>query len=211
MHNIKFISTVHRENGKCNADELCNILEATKPEVIFLEALEDTYSRYQQYTFENFGVLHEKLEVRAIQKYSKVSNLKYVPVLDEGLSESFNEKYDLICSNVQWQRIIDDFNELVSEQGFQFLNSTKSIIYQEKMRDFEHHLLMDNKLSEDWIKDIEKYENSMIRNIYSYCKFNAFDSAIFLCGVAHRQSIIEKLGSSNKQEKMELNWEIYGD
>jgi len=40
MPNITLISTVHKEIGKCNADELCEIIEKISPEVIFLEALE---------------------------------------------------------------------------------------------------------------------------------------------------------------------------
>lgn len=65
MHSITFISTIHKQIGKCNADELCKILEKITPEVVFLEALEDTYSEYQQDIFLNFGVFHEKLEIRA--------------------------------------------------------------------------------------------------------------------------------------------------
>lgn len=86
MHNITFISTVHVEIGKCNADELCKILEKVSLDVIFLEALEDTYSKYQQNIFSLFGVEHKKLEIRAIQKYSIISQFEYVPVLEKELS-----------------------------------------------------------------------------------------------------------------------------
>ena len=41
--------------------------------------------------------------------------------------------------------------------------------------------------------DIDAYENSMIRNIYSYWNNNHFSSAIFMCGAAYRKSIIEKI------------------
>ena len=50
----------------------------------------------------------------------------------------------------------------------------------------------------------------MIQYIYSYCKKNVFGSAIFMCGVAHRKSIIEKVEKFNAQEEMNLQWEIYG-
>jgi len=78
MHHITFISTVHKENGKCNSDELCEIIEKISPDVIFLEALENTYSDYDEMRFSSFGVFHNKLEIRAIQKYSFNINWKYV-------------------------------------------------------------------------------------------------------------------------------------
>ena len=92
MHNITFISTVHGEIGKCNADELHKIIEKISPEVVFLEALEDTYSEYEKILFSSFGVFHKKLEIRAIQKYGCNPPFKYIPVLDNGLSDSFEKK-----------------------------------------------------------------------------------------------------------------------
>ncbi|HET8865765.1 MAG TPA: hypothetical protein VFM80_08695 [Gracilimonas sp.] len=211
MNNITFISTVHEEMGKCNADELCAILEKIRPEIVFLEALENTYSNYEQNLFSSFGVYHQKLEIKAIQKYCHSSSFEYVPVLKNELSNSFEKKYDLICENIQFQRMLDDFNSLASEQGFLFLNSSKSIYLQEKMRTFEYLLLPDNKLNKAVNEDIDAYENSMMRNIYSYCRNNQFDKAVFLCGVAHRHSIIEKIESFNSKEKIALNWMIYGN
>jgi hypothetical protein len=47
MHNITFISTIHKEIGKCNAEELYKIIKKLNPEVIFLEAVDETYSNYE--------------------------------------------------------------------------------------------------------------------------------------------------------------------
>ncbi len=49
MHNIIFVSTMHNEIGNCNAEELHKIIERLNPEVIFLEAVDETYSPYEQY------------------------------------------------------------------------------------------------------------------------------------------------------------------
>lgn len=211
MNNITLINTVHKEMGKCNADVLCAILEKISPETVFLEALGNTYSNYEKHLFSSFGVYHQKLEIKAIQKYCHSSSFEYVPVLDNELPNSFKNKYDLVCENIQFQTMLDDFNSLASEQGFLFLNSAKSIYLQEKMRMFEHRLLLENKLNKAANKDIETYENAMIRNIYSYCKNNQFNQAVFLCGVAHRHSIIEKIQSINSKEKIDVNWLIYGN
>lgn len=211
IHNITFISTVHKEIGKCNADELCSILGKESPDVVFLEAIENTYSNYEKNIFSSFGVYHHKLEIKAIQKHSNISPIDYVPVLNSGLSELFDNKYNLVCENIEFQKMLDDYNSLASEQGFQFLNSVESIKLQEKMRAFEYSLLNDNELNEGVNKGIDAYENSMMQNIYSYCRNNQFEKAVFMCGVAHRHSIIEKIGSFNSKEKMDLNWVIFGN
>lgn len=211
MHNITFISTMHKKNGKCNADELYNILKEESPEVAFLEALESTYSNYDKTMFSSFGVYHQKLELEAIQKYSNNSSIEYVPVLDSGLSDLFNDKYERICENIQLQEVLDEFNSLVQTNGFQFLNSQLSITLHQKMRMLENRLLNHNDLNEAVNADIDAYENSMIRNIYSYCRINRFEKAVFMCGSAHRKSIIEKIRRYNTKEKMDINWVVYGE
>ena len=79
------------------------------------------------------------------------------------------------------------------------------------MRILENHLLNDNELNEAFNSDIDAYENSMMQNIYSYCRINEFDKAVFLCGSAHRLSIIEKIRNFNSKEKMDIKWVVYGD
>lgn len=91
MPKITFISTIHEEIGNCNADELSNILKELNPDVIFLEALDDTYSNYDKIKLSSFGVYHRKLEIRAIQKYCLNNSCEYIPVLDNGLSDSFEK------------------------------------------------------------------------------------------------------------------------
>lgn len=202
---------MHKKTGKCNADELYNILKEESPELVFLEALESTYSNYEKTMFSSFGVYHRKLEIEAIQKYSNDSSIEYVPVLDSGLSDLFNNKYERICENSQFQEMLDEFNSLAKTKGFQFLNSQLSITLHQKMRMFENQLLNHNELNEAVNADIDAYENSMIRNIYSYCRINRFEKAVFICGSAHRQSIIEKIKNFNSKEKMDINWVVYGE
>lgn len=210
MH-ITFISTVHNEIGKCNADELYKILEGITPEVVFLEALDDTYSKYQQDTFSNFGVFHEKLEIKAIQKYSSISQFEYVPVLGKGLNNSFEEKFNFVCQNIHFQKMIDNFNSLAYKKGFDFLNSEGSIKLHEEMRIYGDSILMDNELKKTFNNDINEYENSMVSNIYSFCETTKSNNAVFMCGVAHRQSIINKIESFKGNGNSDIGWEIYGN
>lgn len=165
--NITLIRTAHKEIGKCNSDALCEILEKIKPDVIFLEALEETYTEYEK-SLISFGVYHKRLEIEAIQKYASNVPFTYVPVLDNGLSEAFEKKSTLICENKEMQKMIDDLDSMTREHGFKFLNSLESIKLHDEMRMLEGHLLNDSELSKAADKDIDEYENSMIRNIYSY-------------------------------------------
>lgn len=202
---------MHKKTGKCNADELYNILKEESPELVFLEAIESTYSNSEKTMFSSFGVYHRKLEIEAIQKYSNDSSFEYVPVLDNGLSDLFINKYERICENSQFQEMLDEFNSSVKTKGFQFLNSQLCITLHQKMRTFENQLLNNNELNEAVNADIDAYENSMIRNIYSYCRINRFKKAVFMCGSAHRQSIIEKIRNFNSKEKVDINWVVYGE
>jgi len=211
MHKITLISTVHEQVGKCNADELCEIIEKISPKVIFLEALEKTYSDYEKLIFSSFGIFNKKLEISAIQRYGVNTTFKYVPVLDNGLSDSFEKKYSIVCENREMQNLIDNFDSLAAEHGFKFLNSVESIKLHDEMRMLEKRLLNESEISKLANDDIDTYENSMLGNIYSYCKTNKFNTAIFMCGVAHRKSIIEKIEKFNVQEEIDLSWAIFGE
>lgn len=209
MHKITFISTIHKESGKCNADELCKIIGKVSPEVIFLEALDETYSKYQKDLFSSFNIYHKKLEISALQKYGLNNSFEYIHTLDKGLSDAFENKSRIVCQNNKMQELLDEFDSLASEYGFKFLNSNISINLQEQMRQLESQLINITGLEQAVISDIDEYENSMISKIYSYSKINHFNSAIFMCGVAHRKSIIEKMEKFNEQEQINLNWIVY--
>ena len=211
MHNITIISTVHKEHGKCNADELLKIIETISPEVIFLEALESSYSDYDHIRFSQFGVYHERLEINAIQKYSQNHPFEYIPVLDNGLSDEFDKKYKIVCEYNELQKLIDNYKSLAAEYGFQFLNSEKNIQLHEEMRELENHILSNNEICQKSDESIDTYENSMLRNIYAYCKDNLFNKAVFMCGSAHRKSIIEKIEKYKVVENLKLNWTFYGN
>lgn len=209
MHHITFISTIHKEIGKCNAEELYKIIDKLRPEVIFLEAITETYSAYEKFLFSTYGVYHNKLEIAAIQKYSYNTSFQYVPVCENGLSDAFQKKIKLVCQNINLQKLIDNFNYLASANGFEFLNSLDCINLQEEMRVLESRILSNSEMDKKVKADIEAYEIPMIQNIYSFSNNNHFSSAIFMCGAAHRKSIIEKIEKSKTEEQLNLTWNIY--
>ena len=211
MYNITFISTIHKEIGKCNSEELYKIIKKLSPEVIFLEAVEETYSTYDHHLFSEYGVYHKKLEISAIQKYHTNTTFEYVPVCENGLSSAFDKKNNMVCQIKEFQKLIDNFNSLAAEHGFKFLNSLDCINLQEEMRVFESRILDGNDLDKIVKADIDAYENPMIRNIYSYCNDKHFSSAIFMCGAAHRKSIIERIEKSKTDAQVNVTWNVFGN
>jgi hypothetical protein len=211
MQTITLISTLHEEKGNCNAEELCKIIEKLSPDVIFLEALESTYSEYDNLRFSEFGIYHNKLEIKTLQLYSQNASFDYAAILDNELSDAFNNKYSIISKNHETKSLVDHFNDSVQSRGFEFLNSIESTNLQDEMRKIESLYLNNSEIEIDFNKSIDIYENTMIANIYSYCKNNHFNTAIFLCGVAHRKSIIEKIENLQTTKEIKLNWKFYED
>jgi hypothetical protein len=204
---IVLISTVHKDIGKCNSEVLCEIIESIKPDVIFLEELEENYSQYDRIKFSQFGVYKERLELKTIQAYSQNNTFDYVPVLDVGLSDEFDTKVKIVSENKVYQRLLDDYIRLEREYGFEFLNSNKSIMLQEEMRQLENHIINNENFHRQVNASIDEYENSMLRKIYLFCEERIFNTAIFMCGAAHRKSIIEKIKTSESK----IHWTFYNE
>lgn len=208
---ITLISTVHKEIGKCNSFELSKIIESLKPDVIFLEAFENSYTNYHKMLLSQFGVFQERLEIKAIQIYSQNHTFQYVPVLDIGLSDEFEAKLEIVSNNKDYRSLLDNYISLETEFGFQFLNSEKQIICQEQMSEMENRIIDNIVLHQKVNESIDAYEHSMLRNIYSYYKDNSFEKAIFMCGAGHRKSIAQKIKEYETKEKAKLDWKSFND
>ncbi|MCA6423542.1 MAG: hypothetical protein IM572_10520 [Chitinophagaceae bacterium] len=211
MSEITLISKVHKEIGKCNSEELNKILQSINPDVIFLEEIENNYSIYNQMQFSQFGVYHERLEIKAIQTYSQNHSFEYVPVLDVGLSDEFEKFITIVSQNMGYQRLLEKYNSLEKIGGFKFLNSEINIVLQEEMRELGNCIIDNEIFHKKVIASIDEYENSMLRNIYSFCNKKSFTRAIFMCGAAHRKTIVEKIIEYEMKENIKLNWTFYND
>jgi len=211
MYNITLLSTVHKEIGKCNSEELYKIFQSISPDVIFLEAFENSYSQYHQMLFSQFGVYQERLEIKAIQAYSQNHAFEYVPVLDIGLSDEFETKLEIVSQNIDYQRLLDNYISVEKENGFQFLNSEEQIAYQELMRELENRIIDNTIMHQKADESMDAYEHSMLRNVYTFCQDNSFKSAIFMCGAGHRKTITQKIKEYELKENIKLNWTFYYD
>ena len=208
MPTITLISTVHKGLGKCNTEELALLLHNLSPEVIFIEAFENTYSDYEKHNFEVLGLTHSQLEISAIQMYSKLKEFQYVPILENGISEIFEKKYNLVYPMPEFNNLFTNFQNLAKLNGFEFLNSKHCVELQEELRLLESKILSYNEIEIEFNNQINTYEDSMLLNIVKFCKNNHFENAVFMCGVAHRKSMIQKITNDFHQGK--INWKLYG-
>ncbi len=195
MAELILISTMHKELGKANAEELCLILEKIKPDVIFLEALESNYTPYARLMFQDFGQYSSKLEIKALQLFGIKNQFEYIPVLNSEMSDVFNCKFNLIIEEPGFQIMLTNFNNRVSQEGFGFLNSEACQLWHREMREYEDKIIQNIEVIKQFNDAINDYEDSMVKNIKAYCENNQFNKAVFMCGDGHRESILKKLNS----------------
>src|SRR4029077_701059 len=71
-------------------------------------------------------------------------------------------------------------------------------------KDVDHRLL--TEVYDLWIRTNEFREKGMVKNIENHCRQASFSSAAFLVGAAHRQSIINLVGS--ERGATSIQWEF---
>jgi len=222
MSNITLISTIHKENGKCNSDELLKIIESISPEIIFEECTPSDFHRYYQEKIPTAS-----LEVNTVKKYLRNYQIEHIPV------DTYFDTYKIldICSIKKefdiMLGIFDNYDEycflqeelfsMTCRNGFDFLNSKQSDELFDQIRIVEEKIVKhrnDEKLSRAYklfngkIKD--KREDIIINNIYNYSKEHEYDQALLYIGAEHRKSIIKKIEKYEIQKKTKLNWTFYG-
>ena len=216
MQSITLISTVHKDCGMCNPNELLNIIEHIAPDVIFEEI---PPSLFDEFYISN---TRKNLETDAIKKYSENHKVEQVPVDSDNLpSATFFQDYKFMISRIESLVDINGFNfrDFIDRNkrykeiyGFQYLNSIFSININIEINDAiknglekinNERLFQINKS----LKEVDdKRENEMLLNIYNYSKEHNFNTAIFTVGAAHRKSIIEKIPEFEKNNQQKLNW-----
>ncbi|WP_298138312.1 hypothetical protein [Flavobacterium sp.] len=232
MHNITLISTIHSENGQCNSDELYKILKDVHPEVIFDELPKHISEMFYNDSFEknyaNNILLNRRnptipLEVECIKKYKQNYNVKIIPVdidLRNILSENQDDIFFMYLTFLKYEdykNLDNEKNELISDKGFNFLNSSIFLDFLEKKEIIEKNII-ESDIHKNRLLNIyelfhkEQYdirENTMLQNIYNYSKENKYNQAVFLIGAEHKKSIMSKIIKFEKLSEIKLNWTMY--
>jgi hypothetical protein len=202
MKKITLIGIMHKEIGKCNMNELLKVLENIKPDVIFEET-----NRYKNMLTYTFGIEPDSPELKAIQKYIQNNYADCIPVdnLEEPSNFSELEKIFALSimerneNNKEMYELFNFSNEFMYNNGIEKMNSEY----------FDNLLIKKHKLCEDYIKkykmeNLDKYneyvnyiytqrEEIMIETIKNYLKDKEYFNAVFIIGVDHRVTIIDKL------------------
>lgn len=201
MYNITLISTVHKENGNCNLNELYKIIETINPEIIFEEIPPSEFDSYYKDKNKN------NLETNTINKYLESHQVEHIPVDYYNIPASFFKDNDYMhrrveANSFEYRKLMDNHSIYVREYGFKYLNSIYcDNLYNELYKTIEYTLqkINDDKLLQTfktWNDVNEKREYEMIKNIYSYSKEHSFNRGLFLIGAAHRRSIVNKIEKS---------------
>lgn len=220
MYDITVVCTRHEELGRCNSNELYQIIVGINPEVIFEEMPLSYFDRYYIHKSKR------NLESDTINRYLERYMLKQVPVDAENVpSESFFQDYRNLLKRIEgladingfnFRELIDRNKEYVYTHGFDYLNSFYNDNLHVELNDaIEKGLekLGDDKLFhayEFWKAFHDNRENEMLRNIYKYSKEHHYEKAIFFIGAYHRKSMMQKTEEYNRSEEIKLNWIFYG-
>ena len=204
---------MHMQIGKCNSEELYNIIEKEKPEVIFEEfdicRTEDVYYKNGHYKYQQ----NCSPETEAIMKYLEKNNVKHIPVdLCESSINPPNIYSRLSSVCIEYENMVKENYILSCQNGFPYLNSEECSETLEKILEFEKRIikqLAEENLTETyrlWRSTADNRDKEMLKNIYDYSSKHNYTNAIFIIGAEHKKSILNKINEFNSKYNIEINW-----
>ena len=211
MSVVILVCTQHAENGRCTSQELCEILERIKPEIIFEEMPPSFHDEYYKERSRS------NLETNAIRIYSESHDVKHVPVDHYDVPSGFFEENERMHKRVEaissdYRRLIDTHAMYVGMYGFRYLNSEYcSNLFDDLDSSIRAALqrLDDKSLTQihiSWTAIMERREYEMMKNIRIYSIEQKYDTGVFLIGAAHRKAIIQRI--QNENESAGVFWKI---
>ncbi len=219
MFNITLIFTRHKECGNCNSMELHKLIEKICPEIIFEEL---SFSHYDESYKEKTLIT---LETNAIKKYLQNHKIEHIPVDTYNLPNSYYKDLDCMYNRIlnnnkiieshDLRNLLDNQSLLISQNGFNYLNSNQNDELFENFNILKERTL--NTINDENLfridslgkEVIEKREYEIITNIYNYSKEHIYNQALLFIGSGHRKSIIKKIEQYKMQGKIKLNWMLY--
>lgn len=213
MCKITLIATIHNECGICNSKELYKLIEQISPDVIFEELSPDGFSAIYG------GLNFDTLETNTIKSYIQKHPVSHFPVdinknelFDNHFRSDIMEMFNLFGDDKEYYELLSQRHISSERVGFSYLNSDQYGELCDRKFFLEKIILKNIKqkkwlqIYKRWLKIIELREIEMIRNIYNYCTKFKYDSALFLIGVDHRKSIMDRISKLEMQNEPRLNW-----
>jgi len=213
MYNITIIFSMHLKIGKCNSEELYNIIEKINPEIIFEEfdisRTEDEYYKNGHYKYQK----ECSVETTAIMNYLENHQVIHIPVDTYELSNIPDDMYNKISNNNEEYTNLVKMNFILScQHGFPYLNSNECSDIIDKIKMIEENTvnkINDRKLTDtynSWKLITDNRDDEMIKNIYNYSQNHNYNKAIFITGADHRKSILNKINDYKSKETIKIDW-----
>lgn len=213
MYNVTLIATVHKERGRCNPEELSDLIEAIQPDVIFEEIAVPFHDAIYA------GRMSDHVETAAIKRYLHRHNTPHIPVdldgntlVDKNIKQALDAMFAFFGSIADHHDVASEVNRLSADEGFNFLNSDRCTTLFERRHALERslvHLSNDQRLIRTyryWLEVQALREKTMIQNIYAYSRSHPFEHALFLVGAEHRKPILERVTGLSPNDYPVLNW-----
>lgn len=214
MKRITLVGTVHRQAGRCNEQELENILFEINPEVIFEEIrpadFKSFYGDDSKYT----------MEMRAIKKYLWSRKVHQEPVDSYEIPEGFAPRVHALDKFVEsrcgeYRSLMDEIDDKMFSLGYAYLNGQEFYAHIRKSErlyfDTVHAYgndLARTTLSE-WNDQLRMRDDSMLGSICQFCQKTNFTEAAFLIGAGHLPSIVEVIESRMKDLCDSVLWSFW--
>jgi hypothetical protein len=130
------------EIGKCNSNELYNIIEKENPEIIFEEfdisRTDDEYYKNGHYKYQESC----SVETTTIMRYLENYKVIHIPVDTYDLPDVPNNMYPKIANaNKEYDNLVKMNFLLSCQQGFPYLNSIECSDMLEKIRNLEEEII----------------------------------------------------------------------
>jgi hypothetical protein len=206
---ITLVCTCHNERGACTEDALLGILRDLDPDVVFLEARASDLDAFAT----------QWLEVRAIQRYSQLRRVEAVPVDDFKMPASLRSDMDAVFNYVERHSVefsaLEDERDMAAALGFEAMNGGEFEAVVEKCESsMKRSVLLSNNKElitrhATWTSFLRQREDTMLANIYDYCRRSPHLRCAFLVGAAHLSSLVRGIEGRAAQEVELVRWELW--
>jgi hypothetical protein len=215
MRKITVIYTRHEAGGRCNSDELLELIETIKPSVIFEELSQANF--YRAYVTDELCTV----ETETIKKYRVQKIIEQIPIDTFPRNRDYDEKVDFMNHRIYKRTTRDgfDYRNLLKQLfqyeerfGFAFLNSVYNDQIWSQIDDLKLKILAEmndpklNQIHQSELNMIHDREETMLRNIYDFVEHHTFEQAVMFIGSGHRRTLIPLIEMFEKEEKIKIEW-----
>lgn len=217
MPTVTLVTTIHRENGLCNAQELLKILRLLEPDTLFEEIRPADFAAYRA------NPPPTSLEAQAIGKYLEFKHAQRVPVDEfelprDRLLENKRE-LDQVFGYVEqasheYSLLMEQNDGHVAQRGFSYLNSGEFTSIMARLSEIEDQVIALSGepraigVLRNWRQTNRHRERAMVRAIYDYAGSNALEHGVFLVGAAHKAGVATALEYNTRDEPGIISWKL---